>query len=351
MMEQKLKQISEYKIKKVEEIKDILTNYPVIGFAHISQIGSKMLQEIRKNLRGKIGIKIVKNNLLKIALDEVQRENVSKLKDYLEGSTALVYTKENPFKLKLEIEKNRSMAPAKSGTIAPIDILIEKGDTGFSPGPVITELNEVGLKTRIKGGTVWIQEDAIVVKKGEVISPMLAIVLSRLDIRPIELGLDLYTAYDGEIYTKEDLNIDFEGIVNNISTAIRCGHNLAVQIGYATPDTIIPIIQKAYSQASSLVIQAGIIIKDFINEILAIANVKAINIAKEIIKINPDALPKELVDSLSKSSSEISSKEVSEKDSTKKDETSPGLGGLFGDSEPEKEKDDESSINLGNMFG
>ncbi|MHA1830176.1 MAG: hypothetical protein ACTSWR_01430, partial [Candidatus Helarchaeota archaeon] len=81
------------------------------------------------------------------------------------------------------------------------------------------------------------------------------------------------------------------------------------------------------------------------------ANVKAINIAKEIIKINPDALPKELVDSLSKSSSEISSKEVSEKDSTKKDETSPGLGGLFGDSEPEKEKDDESSINLGNMFG
>ena len=45
---------------KVEEIKDILTNYPVIGFAHISQIGSKMLQEIRKNLRGKIGIKIVK---------------------------------------------------------------------------------------------------------------------------------------------------------------------------------------------------------------------------------------------------------------------------------------------------
>jgi len=58
------KSIPEYKIRKVEEIKEIIESNPVIGLAKISGIQSKMLQNIRKNLRGKVGIKVIKNNLL-----------------------------------------------------------------------------------------------------------------------------------------------------------------------------------------------------------------------------------------------------------------------------------------------
>ncbi len=331
------KTVSEYKIRKVEEIKEILNNYSVIALAHISQIGSKMLQEIRKNLRGTIGIKIIKNNLFKIAIDETNRKNISKLKDYIDGATALIYSNENPFRVKRLIEKNRSKAPAKSGMVSPIDIVIEKGDTGFPPGPVITELNEVGLKTRIRGGTVWVEQDTVVAKKGEVISPMLAIVLSRLDIRPIELGLELYAAYDGDIYTSEDLDIDFEDIINNLSSAVCYAHNLAVNIGYPTPETITPIIQKAYLNAKNLVLGAGIIVKEFIPELISLANAKSVALAKEIIKINPEALPENIIAQfaapVSSETTETETKKeekAEEKEKPKEEDTSIGLGGLFG---------------------
>ncbi|MHA1268683.1 MAG: 50S ribosomal protein L10 [Candidatus Helarchaeota archaeon] len=339
-----VKHIPEHKIRKVEEIKEILDKYPVIGLTHISQIGSSMLQTIRKKLRGKIGIKIIKNNLLKIALKEVQRENISKLIDHIDGSTALVYTDENPFKLKLDIEKNRSLAYAKAGTITPKDIIIKEGDTGFPPGSVITELNEVGLKTRIKGGSVYIQETKVVAKEGEVISPMLAIVLSRLNIRPIELGLDLYAAYDGDVYTSEDLKINIEEILTNLNTAINQATNLAVYIAYPTPSTIIPIIQKAYTNAKGLVLQTGIIVDEFINELIALANLEAVSLANEIIKKNPDALPKELVESLSSGlgESKSSDKSASPKDKSKDDDAES--------SKPKKDEED-SSLGIGNLFG
>ena len=344
--------IPEYKRKKVEEIKEILETYSVIGLAHISQIESNMLQNIRKNLRGQIGIKIIKNNLFKIALDEIKKENYSALKDSIEGATALIYSNINIFKLKLLIEKNRNFTFVKSGSLSPSDILIARGDTGFPPGPIITELNEAGLRTRIKGGTIWVQEDTIVVKEGEEISPILSIVLTRMDIRPVELGLELYSAYDGEIYGKDDLSIDFESISNNLSLAVNQGFNLAVHIGYSTPETIEFIIQKAYSQAKSLILKGEIIVKEFINEILAMANSKATVIAKEIIDKNPNALSKELVESLNNTKyNDEKSKEVKSKDS-EDNKSSNTITDLFNESEIKKNKDEDedTSVSIGNMF-
>lgn len=333
-----IRQVPEYKKRKVEEIKEIIENYSVIGLANIFRIESNMLQNIRKNLRGKIGLKIIKNNLLKIALEEVDRENISELKKLLEGATALVYTDLNPYKMKKLIEENRSFTLAKAGYISPKDIAIEAGDTGFPPGPIITELNEAGLKTRIKGGTIWVREDTKIVEDGEEITPMQAIVLARLNIRPIELGLDLYAAYDGEIYESEDLKVDIDAILNNLKVGAQQGYSLAINIEFITPNTIIPLIHKAHNQARSLVLKSEIIIKDYIDEIVALANSKAIQLIKEMMNENPDALPKDLVDSIPSITGQPAS--TSEEASEEKEEKTE-----------ESEKDEDSTVGIGNLFG
>ena len=90
----------------------------------------------------------------------------------------------------------------------------------MSPGPVISELSDVGLPTKIESGSIWITRDTVVARKGEVISAKLASILSRLGIKPIKAGLTLKAAYeDGLIHPGEVLQINLEKTFEDLKEA------------------------------------------------------------------------------------------------------------------------------------
>src|SRR5660397_172130 len=67
-----------------------------------------------------------------------------------------------------------------------------------------------------------------VVKTGEPISARLADVLQRLEIYPMEVGLYLRAAYDGNIiYTSKDLKIDEATYFDQFVSADSNAHNLS----------------------------------------------------------------------------------------------------------------------------
>jgi len=45
--------------------------------------------------------------------------------------------------------------------------MIPAGDTPFKPGPIIGDLQKVGIKAKIQGGKIVITDDSLVVKKAE----------------------------------------------------------------------------------------------------------------------------------------------------------------------------------------
>ncbi|NIP34765.1 MAG: 50S ribosomal protein L10, partial [Thermoplasmata archaeon] len=92
------------------------------------------------------------------------------------------------------MERTKTPSPAKGGELAPNDIVIKAGDTNFKPGPVVREFQKVGIPAAIERGKVVVKKDAVLVKEGEPIPKDLATVLPRLDILPLELGLDLKAA-------------------------------------------------------------------------------------------------------------------------------------------------------------
>ena len=47
-------------------------------------------------------------------------------------------------------------APAKEGQLAPFDIVVPKGPTPFGPGPIIGELQKIGLPAAIEAGKIGI---------------------------------------------------------------------------------------------------------------------------------------------------------------------------------------------------
>ncbi len=66
--------VKEEKLKAVETLRGEIEKSPVIGLIDMHKMPSKQLQEIRKMLRGKAKIKMVKNIILKFAIDSAKKE-------------------------------------------------------------------------------------------------------------------------------------------------------------------------------------------------------------------------------------------------------------------------------------
>src|SRR3989338_9182951 len=202
--------VSENKKQLVLAITKKVQDYPIVGVVNMHTLPAQQLQTMRSTLRKKgVDIVMTRKRLLRKALQDSGKSNIGQLVERIKGMPALIFSKDNPFVLYGTIQKNKSEAPAKAGQIAPRDIIVKAGPTSFAPGPIISELAAVGIKTKVDAGKLVIITDTTVAKEGQVISAKLAEVLKRLDIKPMEIGLDLVAVWeDGLVFDAKQLHID-----------------------------------------------------------------------------------------------------------------------------------------------
>lgn len=277
--------VSDKKKKIVKEFEKLFLEYPIIASVNMQSLPAPQLQTMREQLRGNVIIRMAKRRLFKIIIENVKNKKpgIEKLIPYLKGMPALIFTKDNPFALFKTLERNKSPAPAKAGQIAPKDIVVPAGPTPFAPGPIIGELGQVGIKAGIESGKVAIKSDKVVVKEGEIIKPKIASILTRLNITPMEIGLDLVAAYDdGDILTKDILAVDEKEYLDKITTASKWAINLAIEAAIPNNNTVELLIQKAFRDAKALAIQQKILAKEIINDVLAKVNQEALSLKKTI---------------------------------------------------------------------
>jgi large subunit ribosomal protein L10 len=280
----------EEKSSEVEAIKDIFKEYKSVGIASLQKVRASQLQELKKSMAGKVYLRVLKNTLIKIALDEMNQAELKKLEEYLEGSNIFLFTDLNPFKLALLLERGKVKTTAKSGDIAADDVVIPAENTGQPPGPVISQLNAVGLPTRIESGSVWISKDTLVVRKGEVINERLAGVLSKLGVKAVELGISIRAVFDhGLMISGDKLKVDVDATRKSVEASNQEAFALALEIGYTTKDTIKPLLQRAHQKAVALSVGAAIPTKDTIAELIRKANAEMTSLSDAAEKAKPKA--------------------------------------------------------------
>ncbi|MBU1111292.1 MAG: 50S ribosomal protein L10 [archaeon] len=276
--------VSEQKIKLVNELKDLISSHTIIGIVNLENLPTQQLQVMRATL-GKKGVRIImaRKNLLKRALEEVSgKDNLSQLIEKLKGMPAILFSNDNPYSLYSTLQKSKSEAPAKAGQTAPKEIVVRAGATNFAPGPIISELASAGIKTKVENGKLTIIGDVTVAKEGDEISAKLAETLKRLDIKPMEIGLDLVCAWEnGFIFNAKDLRIDEAEYTNNFTQAHQWAFNLAIDRGYLCAETVEPLIQKSFREAKALAIEGGILSPDTVDEVLAKAESQATSLKSE----------------------------------------------------------------------
>lgn len=278
------------KALKVEEIKSLLRQYRVLGVASLYKVRAQQLQEIRVKLDGIARLKVFKNTLVRRALKEVFGDDpaIDKLWESMQGSNVYIFTNQNPFKLAKLLEKCKVRVPAKAGDVATDDIVVPAGNTGLPPGPVISQLNAVGIPTRIESGSVWVAKDTVVARKGEVISEALASVLSRLGIKPIELGLTLKAVYDnGVVILEGELKLNLEEYKKSIAEAYIHAFNLAANACYPMPETLPILISRAVMEARNLAVNAGVFLPEVLPDLILRAHLEALALEAKVREKHP----------------------------------------------------------------
>ncbi len=268
--------VSQKNVQTVKEVSEQLKKHPVIGIIDMFKLPASQLHQIRTMLRGNATIRMVKKSLMIRAFNDSGIKGIGALEEKLQGEPALILSEMNPFKLAMMVDRNKSEAPAKPGDIAPKDIEIKAGPTSLSPGPVIGDLQKAKIPASIEGDKIHVKQDVIVAREGDEINEILADVLSKLSITPMEIGLNLLAVWeDGIVYEKDILFVPQEKYVSDLVAAHQAAFNLACSAGFPTKDTVPLLLSKAHQAAFNLATEAGILTKETVKPLLAKAAAQA----------------------------------------------------------------------------
>jgi large subunit ribosomal protein L10 len=272
------------RIARVEQLSEQILARPMTALVGVRGVPASALQKMRRELRGRNRpIVVATNTAIRHALERAakKRPELAPLLDQVQDQTAILASEGNPFALYQEFLKTRSPTPARGGELAPNDIVVPAGTTSFKPGPIVGELQHAGFPAAIEKGKVILKKDTLIVKAGHPISREVAGMLTRLEIFPLEVGLNLRAVVEGStFYPPSVLAVDLDAQRADLARAARLALGLALEIGYATPSTVPLLVAKAHRQAVAVAIAGGFPTPETITPLFAEAIRAALAVGK-----------------------------------------------------------------------
>lgn len=271
-----------------QQLQELPKKYKVMAIIKTEKVRSTQLLPLRKTLKGEVEFVSIKDKVAQKAFEQLDIPGIKDMIGELKGQVMFMFTNMSPFKLNVLLSKNKIMMNARGGDIASMDVVVPEKNTGIAPGPMLTEFKEAGIPTKIDQGTIWIAKDSTPVKKGEAINAQLAALLGKLDIKPVEAGISLYTALEeGLKYSETEMIIDIEKIRNEFAQAHQEAVSLSIEAAYITADNISQILGKASQYARSLSVESGFMTNETKEQILQKADSQARGVASQAKDYTP----------------------------------------------------------------
>jgi large subunit ribosomal protein L10 len=274
------------RLARVDALEGLLLSRPVTAVVGIRGVPAAALQSMRRELRQRgHPIQVATNTSIRHAIENASKKRAAlqPLLDQVEDQTAVLAAEGNPFSLYQEFARTRSPTPARGGEVTPKDIFVPAGTTSFKPGPIVGELQHAGFPAAIEKGKVVLKKDTIIVKAGGTISREVAGMLTRLEIFPLEVGLNLRAVVDGDtFYAPDVLAVDLDARRADFARAAHRALGLAVELAYATPETLPRLVTRAHRRALGVALAAGYVTPETIEPLFAKAMREAAAVGKLI---------------------------------------------------------------------
>jgi large subunit ribosomal protein LP0 len=240
----------ERKTEYFERMKSLLTTYPKAFIVEVDNVGSSQLQETRKALRGTAEILMGKNTMMRKVVREYVAENpgtpVGQLENLCKGNIGFVFTGGDLGAVREILESNVRPAPARVGSIAPINVIVPKGPTGCDPGQTAF-FQTLQIATKITKGQIEMTNDTDLINAGEKVTASQAALLQKLSIDPFTYGLKLKAVYDnGSVFDAKILDITDDILAAKFTAALTTLASLSLALGYPTQASVPHSIAHAF---------------------------------------------------------------------------------------------------------
>jgi len=263
----------------VAELKELVKSNKSVGVLNMEKIPAALVLKVKTDLAGKVKIKMGRKTLIERALDESDKKGIKDVKEMLVGPIAIVFSGSNAFEMFKEVKTTKVQVAAKEGDVVEKDIVIPKGPTQIPPGPAISTLQKVGIKTQVQGGKLAIMNDTTVLKAGGTVTADVVSALNLLGIMPNEKSLNVSAILeDGIIYRSDVLDIDMEAFVADVLKCVSRSISLSLASGFLFKESAPLAVKKAFLEARAIALEANILTSDTADLVIA----KAVRVAKAV---------------------------------------------------------------------
>merc|ERR1712048_1333615 len=233
---------NERKKEYFERMKNLLLTYSKAFVVEVDNVGSGQLQNTRKGLRGRAEILMGKNTMMRKCIREFVEENpgspIGQLEALCRGNVGFVFTNSDLAEVRTVIESNVRPAPARVGSIAPIDVIVPKGPTGCDPGQT-NFFQTLQISTKITKGQIEMTNDTHLITAGEKVTASQAALLQKLGIEPFTYGMELKSVYDnGSLFDAKVLDITDDVLATKFASAVSALASISLALGYPTQASV-----------------------------------------------------------------------------------------------------------------
>jgi len=174
---------------------------------------------------------------------------------YVFGNIGFVFTNGDLNALRHIVTANKVPAGAKSGVVAPIDVVIPPGPTGLDPGQT-SFFQTLNIGTKIVKGSIEMTVASKVCTKGEKITASAVALLNKLNIRPFEYGITVDTVYEhGSTYSVKFLDMSDSDLVNMFTNSPARVAAVSFALGHINQVTLPHSFGRAFRMVCALALQ------------------------------------------------------------------------------------------------
>jgi large subunit ribosomal protein LP0 len=296
----------------------LVSEYPSILVVTADNVGSHHMQKIRRSIRGMGVLLMGKNTMLRrtLRMHKAKVPTLDALLPHLKGKIGLVFTKENLSTVRAKLLELKVAAPAKAGSVAPIDVIVPAGNTGMEPTKT-SFLQALNIPSKINKGQVEIVSDVHLIKVGDKVGSSEATLLQMLNIKPFFYGLNVRTVYDnGVVYSAKVLEMTDDDILAKFSEGLRNVAAVSLATGLPSIAAFPHVVLRGYKELIAVALETEI-------------NFKQVQKIKDMLA-NPGAFAQKPAPGPAPTKAPV---KVVEEEKEPEEEDVGGMGGLFGDDE------------------
>jgi large subunit ribosomal protein LP0 len=249
----------ERKLEYFDKLESLLENYTKIFLVSVDNVGSNQMQQIRIALRGQAEVLMGKNTLMRKVFHNFLKKNPGHPLEHfiplLKGNVGFVFTNGDLNEVREVLESNKVPAPARVGSIAPIDVIVPPGPTGADPGQT-SFFQALQIATKIQKGQIEIVSEVLLTKKGDKVGNSEAALLQKLNIKPFSYGLIIESVYDnGSIFDPAVLDLTEEDLCAKFVAGLRNVAAISLEIGFPTLASIPHSVANAFKALVAVAVE------------------------------------------------------------------------------------------------